>query len=172
MRSWRKILKHLFITLICLIVFVIGFIGFVYYLLLLPHTTGKASRVDNIQYRVIGAEFYSGHPMSECRPANVVFYIKRYSIGDYHKLAQVLNDFEMHERTTRHSPAMGRLDSLMYCQSFWISICSKNVVKYYDCSDRFFVEMIRYERINEDEFCLISDSGKEECFDFKWKPKK
>jgi len=172
MKSWRRVLKYLLIAWISLLVLVIGLAGIFYYLLLQPHTTREISRADNVTYRVIGAEFYRGSNVSLCsRSANVYFYIRRYKKGDLHRVAIVLNEFEIHERTTRYSPALQHLDSLMFCQSFTISICSKNVVKYYDCGDRFSVEMIRYKRINEDQFCLIPDSGKKECFDFKWKPK-
>ena len=171
MKRWRKILKYLLITLISLLVLIIGLVGIFYYLLIQPHTTHEISRADNITYRVIGAEFFRRSNFSLCKSANVYFYIRRYKKGDLHRLAVALNEFEIHEGTTWHSPAFQNLDSLMYCQSFTISICSKNVVKYYDCGDRYSVEMIRYKRINEDQFCLISDSGKEECFEFKWKPK-
>ncbi|TVR86943.1 MAG: hypothetical protein EA411_09105 [Saprospirales bacterium] len=172
MKKTLKVLKWVIISLLSLAILGAGLIVWLMYLITLPKTTNETSRVDSIRYRVIGAEFDSSKKFRECSATTIYFYVSRYNKGDLGKLAKVINDFEIHERTTRHSsPVVAHLDSLMYCNSFRVAVCKRNVVKYYDCSDRFFLESVRYKRINEDEFCLTSDSGNRECFEFTWTPK-
>ncbi|TVR86942.1 MAG: hypothetical protein EA411_09100 [Saprospirales bacterium] len=179
MKKALKILMWFVISLLGLTALGTGLVVLFLYLITLPKSTNETSRVGNINYRVIGGEFYHGggrHPdgfkFSNCKGVDLVLFIRRYKEGDLDKLAKVLNNLEVHERTKRNAkPIVAGLDSLMFCSSFGIFICKRNVVKPYDCSDRFFVESVRYRRINEEEFCLSSDSGKRECFDFTWTPK-
>jgi len=172
MSMWRKVFRCLIICLIGVVLLLIGLSIAFYYLLYLPMTTTETSRVNNIQYRVIGAELFDRN-LNACGPATIILYIKNYRPGDLQLVGKVLNHFEIHESTVRRStPVISELDKLMRCPSFSIRICNLNLLKYYECRPEFRSCRIEYKRINEDEFCLTSESGHKECFEFKWKPKK
>lgn len=171
MKKWGKLFKCLIITLIGGLILVVGLLFTFYYLFYLPMTITDTSRVNNTEYRVIGAELFNSN-IANCKPIILVLYIKNYSAGDLQKVGNVLNHFEIHERSKRNSmPIISKLDNIMKCPSFSIRICNLNLIKYYECNPNYRTEMIQYRRINEEKFCLTSDSGREECFDFKWTPK-